>query len=135
MTSSSPEIVVTAAPDRDDHPPTTPSYIVAEGLITPEPSPDSSRYVFSFRSKVRVCGKVAGEFRNDVKCRKWTDLTGKTSDTPSFLPPAFVPQPPKGGILNVGDVTIKVGSQTIKCPDFTLNGIQTYGVALDATEA
>ena len=108
-----------------------PRFVVSEGHIFSTVDAvaaglDDSKFVFQFRSKLVLCDadERVGTFVNNVKCRKWTDLSGNTSKTHVLPGVPEPPQPGNGCIVNVGEVTITIGSsirrhvaQRIVCPN------------------
>lgn len=129
---SSPRVPMSTPASSPGHvPPPSARAVVAEGPITSAGPIDASRYVFQFSSKLVLCGVEVGEFVNDVKCRKWTDLDGNQANTPCLLAHE-PPQPDKGSLVTIGDVTLAIGPsapppRTIVCPDFRFEGTQTHG--------
>ena len=115
-----------------------PRFVVAEGHLFSTVDAlaaglDDSRFVFQFRSKLVLCDvdERVGTFVNNVKCRKWTDLSGNTASTHVLPGVPEPPQPGNGCIVNVGEVTITIEQhapppQTIVCPNFQLEGTQTH---------
>ena len=129
-----------------------PRFVVAEGPIARATAkaagiPDT-KYVFQFSSALVLCKFVSsipapeatapegqvGDFVNNVKCRKWTDLSGQTVNL-CKLPDADAPhQPPNGCLVNIGDITITTTNKapppkTYVCDNFTLEGTQTHRAA------
>lgn len=102
--------------------------VVAEGEFgTPGPF-DKKQYAGQFNSALYSdCGIEVGHFVNNYRCRKWTDTDGRKGNTPNCFVDIEPEQPPKRGIVNVGDVTLEIGRKRIVCPSFGLEGIQTYG--------
>ena len=85
-----------------------PRFVVAEGHIFSTVDAlaaglDDSKFVFQFRSKLVSCDvdERVGTFVNNVKSRKWTDLSGNTAKTQVLPGVPEPPQPGNGGILNL----------------------------------
>src|SRR5215207_9602320 len=90
-----------------------PRFVVADGHIDSKAA-ISEAYVFQFSSRMVFCGNDVAKsassppsFTNNVKCRKWTDLSGRTFNTPCRAAHE-PPQPDRGSIVNVGQVTLLI---------------------------
>jgi hypothetical protein len=116
--------------------PPSAAVVVAEGPIN-NLAAEAGDYshVFQFSSDLALCGKKVGAFLNNVRCRKWTDLSGNAGNTCAlFFPEPAQPDP--GSLVAVGDVTLKIDPQappsappagTIVCPNFRFDATQTHG--------
>ena len=98
------------------------------GAVSPA---DDNKYIGHFSSDLGLCGETVGTFVNDVRCRKWTDLSGQYANTACYV--ATGPgQPDRGSIVNIGHITIDISGDApprkVVCEEFQLTGVQTYGV-------